>query len=115
MVAIEPDAARARLDSHYTRVLRGAHWLSVAISDVPCSATRIVVQADNVDDLLPNNGSLDSLNPSTRCGLSSKFRQIRSIVDFDNPLRSGGISLAFHGSLPPGHPPQVRTLMALCE
>src|SRR5687768_13842196 len=34
-----------------------------------------------------NNGSVDSLNVSVRCGLSSNLRQIRPIVDFDNPLR----------------------------
>src|SRR5215218_1036107 len=35
-----------------------------------------------------NSGSVDSLNPSARCGLSSNARQIRPIVDFDNPVRS---------------------------
>src|SRR5674476_476268 len=35
-----------------------------------------------------NSGSLDSLNPSARWGLSSKVRQIRPIVDFDKPVRS---------------------------
>jgi hypothetical protein len=34
-----------------------------------------------------NNGSLDSLNVSARCGLSSNVRQIRPIGDFDKPLR----------------------------
>src|SRR6266496_516966 len=34
-----------------------------------------------------NIGSVESLNPSVRCGLSSNFRQIRPIVDFDRPLR----------------------------
>src|SRR3954453_21069888 len=37
--------------------------------------------------LSTNSGSVDSLNVSTRCGLSSNLRQIRPIVDFDNPLR----------------------------
>src|SRR5678815_856552 len=35
--------------------------------------------------LSTNNGSVDSLNVSTRCGLRPKPRQIRPIVDFDNP------------------------------
>ncbi len=35
-----------------------------------------------------NNGSLLSLNPSARCGLSSNAFQIRPTVDFDSPLRS---------------------------
>src|SRR5258705_8680465 len=30
-------------------------------------------------------GSVDSVNPSTRCGLISNFRQIRPIVDLDSP------------------------------
>ena len=35
-----------------------------------------------------NSGSLDSLNPSVRWGLSSKAFQIRPIEDFDSPVRS---------------------------
>src|SRR5664279_423919 len=35
-----------------------------------------------------NIGSLDSLNPSLRCGLSSNLDQIRPIVDLDNPDRA---------------------------
>lgn len=31
---------------------------------------------------------MDSLNPSLRCGFNSNLRQIRPIVDFDNPERS---------------------------
>ena len=34
-----------------------------------------------------NSGSVDSLNPSVRCGLSSNLRQIRPIVERDRPLR----------------------------
>ena len=34
-----------------------------------------------------NNGSLESLNPSSRCGLSSNARQIRPIVERESPLR----------------------------
>ena len=33
-----------------------------------------------------NSGSVDSLNVSTRCGLSPNARQIRPIVDFDSPV-----------------------------
>src|SRR5919206_3660604 len=40
------------------------------------------------NSLSTNNGSVDSLNVSTRCGLSSNLRQIRPMVDLDNPLRS---------------------------
>jgi hypothetical protein len=32
-----------------------------------------------------NNGSVDSLNVSVRCGVSSQRRQIRPTVDFDSP------------------------------
>ena len=35
-----------------------------------------------------NSGSLESLNPSSRCGLSSNVRQIRPMVDFDSPVFS---------------------------
>src|SRR5664279_1634640 len=35
-----------------------------------------------------NIGSLDSLNPSARFGLSSNLDQIRPIVDLDNPDRA---------------------------
>src|SRR5438046_8804104 len=35
--------------------------------------------------LSTNNGSVDSLNPSTRWGFNSNLRQIRPIVDLDNP------------------------------
>src|SRR4029453_15313880 len=38
--------------------------------------------------LSTNNGSLDSLKVSARCGWRPKSRQIRPIVDFDNPDRS---------------------------
>lgn len=34
-----------------------------------------------------NSGSVLSLNPSVRCGLSSNLRQIRPIVESDRPLR----------------------------
>jgi len=37
--------------------------------------------------LSTNNGSLESLKPSVRCGFSSNARQIRPIVDDDSPLR----------------------------
>src|SRR6266480_5518551 len=35
-----------------------------------------------------NSGSVDSLNVSTRWGLSSNLRQIRPILDLDSPVRS---------------------------
>ena len=35
-----------------------------------------------------NCGSLESLNPSSRWGLSSNERQIRPMVDFDSPVLS---------------------------
>jgi hypothetical protein len=35
--------------------------------------------------LAANNGSLDSLNPSTTCGFRPNLRQIRPIVDLDSP------------------------------
>src|SRR5207248_4998890 len=38
--------------------------------------------------LSTNNGSVDSLNSSTRWGLNSNLRQIRPMVDLDNPERS---------------------------
>ena len=37
--------------------------------------------------LSTNSGSVESLNPSTRCGLRSNRRQIRPIVDGDRPTR----------------------------
>src|SRR3954453_7749254 len=39
------------------------------------------------NSLSTNGGSVDSLNVSARCGLSSNLRQIRPIVDLDRPLR----------------------------
>src|SRR3982750_4926520 len=41
------------------------------------------------NSLSTNSGSVDSLNVSARCGLSSNLRQIRPIVDLDRPLRRG--------------------------
>src|SRR5262249_15108023 len=37
--------------------------------------------------LATNCGSVESLNPSTRCGLRSKRRQIRPTVEGDRPIR----------------------------
>jgi hypothetical protein len=48
---------------------------------------RIVIQADESTILSTNNGSVESLNPSWRCGLSSNRRQICPIVDGDKPVR----------------------------
>ena len=42
---------------------------------------RVEVQPDDVGTFSTNSGSLDSLNVSARCGLSSNARQIRPIVD----------------------------------
>jgi hypothetical protein len=36
----------------------------------------------------PAGGSVDSVNPSTGCGLISNFRQIRPTVDLDSPDRA---------------------------
>jgi hypothetical protein len=47
-----------------------------------------VLEPGHIDDLATNSGSVDSLNPSLRCGLRSNFRQIRPIVEGDRPLRA---------------------------
>ena len=50
---------------------------------------RVQIQSDDVVYLFSTNcGSVESLNPSWRCGFSSNARQIRPIVDLDRPLRS---------------------------
>src|SRR6185295_4196460 len=49
---------------------------------------RVVVQPDDVDDLLHEKGSVDSLKDSCRCGLRPNFFQIRPMVDFDSPVRA---------------------------
>jgi hypothetical protein len=46
-----------------------------------------VIQPDDIDDLLHDCGSVDSLKESWICGLRSNFRQIRPIVDSDKPPR----------------------------
>jgi hypothetical protein len=46
---------------------------------------RVVVQPHDIDDLTANSGSLEILNPSLRCGLMAKRRQIRPTVDLDRP------------------------------
>src|ERR1700691_1654223 len=58
--------------THSTTAFSGGLWYRPTTSTTLCT----------------NNGSLESLKPSTRCGLSSNRRQIRPIVDLDSPERS---------------------------
>jgi hypothetical protein len=50
-----------------------------------CTLGRVVIQPDDIDDLVDNSGSVDSLKLSVRCGLRPKVRQIRPILDVLSP------------------------------
>jgi len=48
----------------------------------------VVVEPDDIDDLVHELGSVESLKKSCTWGLSSNCRQIRPIVEGDRPLRA---------------------------